>query len=167
MKNINKEVFKKNYYNYKTLIVIISFVILLILSLKYTFFLYPLFLILIILIMSLISYIKEIKFLNEVYSYKNGSKKFSYKPIDIESKKLIDIMKKYGLPLTYIKLEKIYSIEVVKLENQYLCYIDEKEFSDLDEFLNYNIDNQSLLEVKKIKVLSFDNDNPKEINKIY
>lgn len=164
MKNINKKVFKKNFYNYKSLAVVLSFIILLLLSLKSNYFLFPLFLIIIIIVMSIISYFNEIKFLKKVYSYKNGLKKFPYKPYSINKKDFIEIINNYGLPLTYIKIKNIFAIEVVKQDDNYTCYIDEYEFNSLEEFLNYEIDNTKLTSLNKIKILAFDNGEPEEIS---
>ena len=57
--------------------------------------------------MSLVSFLNEAKFIKEVYSYKNGLKKFSYKPYIISTNELLDIIKTYGLALTYIKIKNI------------------------------------------------------------
>ena len=164
MNNISKKVFKKNFYNYKALTIILAFLILIFLSTKSTYFLYPLFLIFIIIVMSIVSYINEIKFLKELYSYKKGLKKFPYKPYSINSKDFINIIKTYGLPLTYIKIKSIYAIEVVKTEENYICFIDENEFNTLEDFLNFKIDNTTISNLTNIKILSFDNGNPEEIS---
>ena len=159
-----KEVFKKDFYNYKTLIIVLSFITLSILSIKYSFFLYPLSLITIIIIMSLVSFLNEVKFIKEVYSYKNGLKKFSYKPYIISTNELLDIIKTYGLALTYIKIKNIYAIEVVKQEENYTCYIDEKEINNLDDFLKYNIDDTQLSKTNKITILAYNDGDPKDIS---
>ena len=104
MKDIKIQIIKKNYCNYKTIVIVISFIILLVLSFKYSVFIYPLVLISIIIIMSFISFTKEIKSVKEIYSYKNGVKQFSYEPLTISTKRLIDAIKTYGLPLSYIKI---------------------------------------------------------------
>ena len=114
--------------------------------------------------MSLVSFLNEAKFIKEVYSYKNGLKKFSYKPYIISTNELLDIIKTYGLALTYIKIKNIYAIEVVKQEENYTCYIDEKEINNLDDFLKYNIDDTQLSKTNKITILAYNDGDPKDIS---
>ena len=164
MKDIKIQIIKKNYCNYKTIVIVISFIILLVLSLKYSVFIYPLVLISIIIIMSFISFTKEIKLIKEIYSYKNGIKQFSYEPLTISTKRLIDAIKTYGLPLSYIKIKNIYALEIVKVNNNYICYLDEKEYDNIEEFLEVIIDGKKLADNKNFKLLSFNNENPKTFN---
>ncbi len=164
MKDIKIQIIKKNYCNYKTIVIVISFIILLVLSLKYSVFIYPLVLISIIIIMSFISFTKEIKSIKEIYSYKNGIKQFSYEPLTISTKRLIDAIKTYGLPLSYIKIKNIYALEIVKVNNNYICYLDEKEYDNIEEFLEVIIDGKKLADNKNVKLLSFNNENPKTFN---
>ena len=164
MKDIKIQIIKKNYCNYKTIVIVISFIILLVLSLKYSVFIYPLVLISIIIIMSFISFTKEIKSVKEIYSYKNGIKQFSYEPLTISTKRLIDAIKTYGLPLSYIKIKNIYALEIVKVNNNYICYLDEKEYDNIEEFLEVIIDGKKLADNKNVKLLSFNNENPKTFN---
>ena len=164
MKDIKIQIIKKNYCNYKTIVIVISFIILLVLSLKYSVFIYPLVLISIIIIMSFISFTKEIKSIKEIYSYKNGIKQFSYEPLTISTKRLIDAIKTYGLPLSYIKIKNIYALEIVKVNNNYICYLDEKEYDNIEEFLEVIIDGKKLADNKNVKLLFLNNENPKTFN---
>jgi len=166
MNEINKKILKNNFYNYKTLLIIIFFIMLIVLSFKYSFFLYPLILILIIILMSIISFIKEMKYINEIYNYKKGIKKFTYKPITVKTQDLIKIIRLYGLPLSYIKINNIYAIEVVKKENKYTCYIDENEYNNIEDFLNTIIDGKELQNHNDILLLSFNEGNPKDFKNI-
>ena len=166
MSNLIKDLFKRNFLNYKTGVIVLFFIILIILSIYHSFFIYPLVLIIIIIIMSLISFIKEVKSLKEIYEYKDGVRKFTYRPISINTKDFINIIESYGLPLTYIKIDNIYALEVIKDGENYTCYIDENEFSSLKDFYNYRMDNKTIKELDKIKILSFDDREPKEIKHI-
>ena len=114
--------------------------------------------------MSFISFTKEIKSVKEIYSYKNGVKQFSYEPLTISTKRLIDAIKTYGLPLSYIKIKNIYALEIVKVNNNYICYLDEKEYDNIEEFLEVIIDGKKLADNKNVKLLSFNNENPKTFN---
>ena len=156
MNEINKKILKNNFYNYKTLLIIIFFIMLIVLSFKYSFFLYPLILILMIILMSIISFIKEMKYINEIYNYKKG----------IKTQDLIKIIRLYGLPLSYIKINNIYAIEVVKKENEYTCYIDENEYNNIEDFLNTIIDGKELQNHNDILLLSFNEGNPKDFKNI-
>jgi len=161
MSEERKKITKKYFFNTKIIIFILLLFITIYLSTKESKLFLALGVLLLISIIYVVSYISELKIIKNIYLYKNKTKTFSYKPYTISKEKLIEEIKNYGIPLTFIEIDKkIYAIEVGKNKEKYLCYLDNNEFYSLEEFLNYKIDNTSLNEQNKIKILSYNYQDP-------
>jgi len=155
-KKEKNNIFKKYFINYKPIIFIIILLCLIFLVIYKNLILFPLILLSTISIIYVYSYINELITLKKIYQYKNKIKVFNYKPINMNNKEFIEELTNYGLPITFIEINNnIYSLEVGKSKNNYTCYIDAKEFNSLEEFLNYEIENTNLKELKKIKILAY------------
>lgn len=155
-KQEKNNIFKKYFMNYKPILFIIILLCLIFLVVYKNLILFPLILLSIVSIIYIYSYIHELITLRKIYQYKNKIKVFNYEPITMSNKEFIEEITNYGLPITFIEINNnIYSLEVGKSKNNYNCYIDAKEFTSLEQFLNYKIDNTNLKEIKKYKILAY------------
>lgn len=176
MKNNKVEKFKESFLNFKFLVIMLIFIASLICLIAFNnktyekygdlivaFFLGSLFLI----ILFVIGYFKNIKMDDNLKDIKDG--KIKYNPYIIDINRFIEECK-MGLMYSLVRINnEIYELEI-QLDkvnsndyDKFTCYINDKEITGIDNFLNYKFDgNNCLMNFKEIEFLEYNKNDPKE-----
>lgn len=176
MKNNKVEKFKESFLNFEFLVIMLIFIASLICLIAFNdktyekygdlivvFFLGSLFLI----ILFVIGYFKNIKMDDNLKDIKDG--KIKYNPYIIDINRFIEECK-MGLMYSLVRINnEIYELEI-QLDkvnsndyDKFTCYINDKEITGIDNFLNYKFDgNNCLMDFKEIEFLEYNKNDPKE-----